>query len=67
MLKSLFTWDRIKSAIYAIGSFIIALGLADESMVNELIGGLIMLVGAILDFFGVNTGDGTQTPPDANP
>ena len=54
MLKNIFTWDRIKSILYTIGSFLVALGLADETIVTEAIGGLLAFVAFILEFFGID-------------
>lgn len=58
------TWDRIKSLLYALGSFLVALGLGDEALINEIIGGIIMTVSAIIDFFGWGGTVGEDTPSD---
>ena len=56
-----FTWDRIKSFLYTLGAIVVTLGLGDESIVQEAIGGLIAFVALILEFFGVDTSG--NTPP----
>lgn len=63
MLKNLFTWDRIKSFLYAIAAIFVTLGVVDEAVINEAIGGLIGFVAFVLEFFGKDNNN--ETPAES--